>query len=59
MNETTIELANTEYDLYDSETGELIPRPSGDSYISAILESIQCPQAEGHVLYEGRRVYAQ
>lgn len=47
--------------LYDSETNEPVEPAAGDivDYLDAIVESLECPQPEGHVLYRERRVYAR
>ncbi len=54
--------AIVDYSLYDSETNEYVSADdlgiSNDEYDSAILESVKCPQAEGHIELSGRRLYA-
>lgn len=50
-------------ELYESETAELVQPseyPSIVEYVSDICDSLDCAQAEGHILSDhiGRRVYA-
>ena len=53
---------DTDYELYDSETGDSISADdlgiTVEEYEAAIRESLDCGQAEGHIRIGERRVYA-
>ena len=50
-------------DLYDSETTDLLRAEdlgiSDLRYRQAVRESLESDQAEGHIVVDGRRVYAE
>jgi hypothetical protein len=53
----------TTYDtLFDSDTNERLTEDdlgvTREQYDAAVQESVWCPQAEGHIRVNGRRVYA-
>lgn len=53
---------DTDYELYDSETGDSISADdlgiTVEEYEAAIRESLDCGQVEGHIRVGERRVYA-
>ena len=52
----------TNYILIDSDTAEELSQEdldcSSEQYATAITDSVECEQEEGHVRCNGRRVYA-
>jgi len=58
--ENTNTIDPTGYALYDAESRGHVPCDDGSEYDydAAIVESLGCRQAEGIVMYLGRRVYA-
>jgi len=49
--------------LFDSNTAEVVSDYDLDcslaAYVEAMVDSLDCVQVEGHVLVNGRKVYAQ
>ncbi len=58
----TTQIVVDNYTMYDSETNEPIHHDdlgiTLDEMDALIIRSVECGQAEGHIVHDGRRMYA-